>query len=61
MLLFEPDSSNQQCVNVSPAADTVLEEDERFSAVLSTSNPDVSINRRFASVVILDNDGESFY
>ena len=61
MLLFEPDSTDQQCVNVSTVADTALEEDETLFVVLSTNDLDVSINPATAAVTIIDNDSELLY
>ena len=58
VLLFEPDSSNQQCVNVSTIADTAVEGDETFSVVLSTNDPDVSVNLPATTVLIADNDSK---
>ena len=49
-------TSGMLCANIPILDDTIVELDEIFSALLSTSNPAVNLIRDSASVLILDND-----
>ena len=47
-----------QCTNLSLLADSIVEEDERFSVTLGSSDSGVSVDPTPLTVVILDNDCE---
>ncbi len=49
-------TSRIQCSSIPIINDTIVELDETFSALISTSNPSVNLIRDSASVLIRDND-----
>ena len=51
---------NEQCITLSVVSDVYVENDETFSVHLSTMDPDVSLSPAYATVTILDNDGEIY-
>ena len=58
LLTFTPEV-NISCATVVPIIDDdVLEDNQTFIVVLSTSDPDASVNPAFAIVTIVDNDGK---
>ena len=57
-LTFTPEV-NVLCATVVPIIDdAVLEDNQTFSVVLSTEDPDTLVNPAFATVTIVDNDGK---
>lgn len=55
--LFQPETANQlQCTNITIINDMVLEVDEVFFVVLSSSEPRIIINPNTSVVTILDDD-----
>lgn len=55
--LFQPETANQlQCTNITIINDMVLEVDEVFFVVLSSSEPRIIINPNTSIVTILDDD-----
>ena len=57
-LTFTPEV-NVSCTTVVPIIDdAVLEDNQTFSVVLITSDPDALVNPAFATVTIVDNDGK---
>ena len=58
LLTFTPEV-NVLCATVVPIIDDdVLEDNQNFSVVLSTEDPDTLVNPAFAIVTIVDNDGK---
>ena len=58
LLTFTPEV-NVSCTTVVPIIDdAVLEDNQTFSVVLITSDPDALVNPAFATVTIVDNDGK---
>ena len=58
LLTFTPEV-NILCATVVPIIDDdVLEDNQTFTIVLRTSDPDTLVNLVFATVTILDNDGK---
>ena len=61
LLTFTPEV-NVSCATVVPIIDdAILEDNQTFSVVLSTEDPDVSLDPASAIVTIVDNDGEITY
>ena len=61
LLTFTP-GVNVSCTTVVPIIDdAVLEDNQTFSIVLSTEDPDVLLDPASAIVTIIDNDGEIAY
>ena len=59
-LEFGPQSSEQQqCVNITIITDALLEFDEVFSVVLTSSADNVRISRNSSTITILDDDSTS--
>lgn len=59
-LEFGPQSSEQQqCVNITIISDAVLEFDEVFSVVLTSSANNIRISRNSSTITILDDDSMS--
>ena len=57
-MTFTPEV-NVSCATVVPILDDdVLEDNQTFSVVLITSDPDALVNPAFATVTIVDNDGK---
>jgi len=57
LLLFQPETANQlQCTNITIINDMVLEVDEVFFVVLSSSEPRIIVNPNTSIVTILDDD-----
>lgn len=56
-MLFLPGVS-ELCITLTIINDTILENDERFFVLLSSSDPDVNLTPAKAVVVISDDDGE---
>ena len=50
-------SGELQCIAISISDDTVLENDEIFLVSLTSTDPSVNLNREFADVTIIDDDG----
>ena len=50
-------SNNRLCLMVLVMNDSVLEEDQTFSVVLSTADLDITLQSNPAVVTIVDNDG----
>lgn len=58
MLRLEPlMSNNRLCLMVLVMNDSVLEEEQTFSVVLSTADLDITLQSNPAVVTIVDNDG----
>ena len=55
-LVFTADDMSAQCVNIVIVNDTILEDDEHFTAHLNASDSDVKFDTKYASVVIIDDD-----
>ena len=61
VLIFSP-GINESCTTVIPIIDdSVLENDEVFSVMISTTDSDVSLDPASANVTIVDNDGKTFF
>ena len=61
MFTFIP-GVNELCTSeISIIDDLVLEDNETFSVLLSTEDPDVLLDPASATVTIVDNDGEIAY
>ena len=59
-LQFGPQSSEQQqCVNITIISDALVEFDEVFSVVLTSSADNIQISRNSSTITILDDDGTS--
>ena len=59
-LTFNPGSGLQQdCATITVVSDTILEDDERFSVVLTTTDPDVTIDPN-TTVITLNNDDSKY-
>ena len=59
-LTFNPGNGLQRdCATIMVRSDTILEEDENFSVVLTTTDPDVTINPN-TTVVTLTNDDSKY-
>ena len=57
---FVPQSSEQQqCVNITIISDALVEFDEVFSVVLTSSANNVRISRNASTITILDDDSTS--
>ena len=57
-LEFGPQSSEQQqCVNITIISDALVEFDEVFSVVLTSSADNIGISRNLSTIIILDDDG----
>ena len=57
-LTFQPMSaSDPQCAPIAIANDNILEADESFSVVLTSTDEAAMLNPSSASVTIIDNDG----
>ena len=56
-IIFSPGMTGPQCQSVSITNDSILENDEVFVVVLSTTDQDVILNPSITSVTILDDDG----
>ena len=53
---------NVSCTTIVPIIDdTILEDNETFSVVLSTADPDALLDPTSATVAIGDNDGEIIF
>ena len=51
---------NVSCATVVPIInDAVLEDNQTFSVVLSTLDPDAIVDPAFATITIVDDDGET--
>lgn len=57
-LVFRPNSSLEQCVDISIANDDILEGSEILFVELTTSDPDLILDPAIATVSIMDNDGK---
>ena len=58
-LTFNSGSGLQQdCAAITVGSDTILEDDESFSVVLTTTDPDVIISRNTAVVTITNDDSK---
>ena len=58
-LTFNPGSGLQQdCATITVGSDTILEDDESFSVVMTTTDPDVTISPNTAVVTITDDDSK---
>lgn len=58
-LTFDPgDDTSQDCATVFIENDVILEDVERFSVILVTTDPDVSIRPDSAAVTITDDDSK---
>ena len=58
-LTFNPGSGLQQdCATITVGSDTTLEDDESFSVVLTTTDPDVIISPNTAFVTITNDDSK---
>ena len=58
-LTFNPGSGLQRdCATITVGSDTILEDDESFSVVLTTTDPDVIISRNAAVVTITNDDSK---
>ncbi len=55
-LIFSQDG--EECVNISVAADQVLEGNEIFTVVLLTDDPDVNVTLRAATVSVIDSESK---
>ena len=59
-LEFRPQSSEQQqCINITIISDALVEFDELFSIVLTSSGDNIRISRNSSTITILDDDGTS--
>ena len=59
-LTFNPGNGLQRdCATITVGSDTILEDDESFSVVLTTTDPDVTINPN-TTVVTLTNDDSKY-
>ena len=57
--MFTSSNDNtMMCVDIQIIDDLICEDDEIFSGVISSTDPDVSIIGSTATVVIADNDGK---
>ena len=57
VIIFSP-GINESCTTMIPIVDdSVLENDEVFNVILSTTDSDVSLDPSSATVTIVDNDG----
>ena len=56
VIIFSP-GINESCTMIPIVDDSVLENDEVFSVILSTTDSDVSLDPSSATVTIVDNDG----
>ena len=52
-------SEQQQCVNITIISDALLEFDEVFSVVLTSSADNVRISRNSSTITIVDDDSAS--
>lgn len=52
-------SEQQQCVNITIISDALVELDEVFSVVLTSSADNIRISRNSSTITILDDDGTS--
>lgn len=59
MISFLPGGTTNECRQIFILEDTILEETEVFSMVLTNDSPVVDLNPEIAIVIILDNDRES--
>ena len=58
-LTFNPGSGLQRdCATITVGSDTILEDDESFSVVLTSTDPDVTINPNTAVVTLTNDDGK---
>ena len=58
-LTFNSGSGLQRdCATITVGSDTILEDDESFSVVLTTTDPDVTISPNTAVVTITDDDSK---
>ena len=58
-LTFNPGSGLQRdCATITVVSDTTLEDDESFSVVLTTTDPDVIISRNTTVVTITNDDSK---
>ena len=58
-LTFNPGSGLQRdCATITVGSDTILEDDESFSVVMTTTDPDVTISPNIAVVTITDDDSK---
>ena len=58
-LTFNPGSGLQRdCATITVGNDTILEDDESFSVVLTSTDPDVTINPNTAVVTLTNDDGK---
>ena len=48
----------QECATITVGSDTTLEDDESFSVVLTTTDPNVSISRNTTVVTITNDDSK---
>ena len=53
-----PAGVSEMCVNVTIFEDSVLEIDEHFTLVLSSSDPDVGLSNTELLIIILDINGK---
>ena len=58
-LIFNPGNGLQRdCATITVTNDTILEDDELFSVVLTTTDPDVTISPNTAVVTLTNDDGK---
>ncbi len=57
-LIFSP-SDTRDCVNISIATDSLLEDDETFTVELSRNTDGVTLGVSMATVIILDDNVDS--
>lgn len=59
-LLFLPIGPTESCVQIVLLEDSIVENDEVFSVVLESTDPDVVLSPTSARVTIVDDDGKRF-
>ena len=58
-LTFNPGNGLQRdCATIMVGSDTILEDDESFSVVLTTTDPDVTISPNTTVVTLTNDDGK---
>ena len=59
VLMFSPGMNESYTTVILIVDDSVLENDEAFNVMLSTSDSDVSLDLASAIITIIDNDGKT--
>ena len=59
VLMFSPGMNESYTTVILIVDDSVLENDEAFNVMLSTSDSDVSLDLTSAIITIIDNDGKT--